>query len=255
MRKETAKLPVLRVAEHEKCETEDIVVKEFSFTIVINGQELITLLCSPTKLDYLAVGFLLSQGLIEKKDDIRKIVVNEHDGIAQIELGRTIDVSGKPVLASGGGRSFDLFDVKRVSTDLKARIHVSQIFSLVEHFVQHSKVFKVTGGVHSAALCNTNGILVFSEDIGRHNAIDKIFGECLLKDITLSNCFIITSGRVSSEIVLKVARRDIPLLVSKSAPTDVGIKLAKDLGVTLIGFARDKRMNIYANDWRITVDG
>jgi FdhD protein len=112
-------------------------------------------------------------------------------------------------------------------------------------------VFKATGGVHSAALCEAKSILVFSEDIGRHNAIDKIFGECILKDIPTEGCLIITSGRVSSEILLKVARRNIPLLISKSAPTNLGVRLADDLGITLVGFARGRRMNIYTNGWRI----
>jgi len=114
-----------------------------------------------------------------------------------------------------------------------------------------SRVFKATGGVHSAALCDTQNILVFSEDIGRHNAIDKIFGECILEDIPTDEHLIITSGRVSSEILLKVAKRSIPILISKSAPTNLGVRLADDLGITLIGFVRGERMNVYTNKWRV----
>jgi len=113
----------------------------------------------------------------------------------------------------------------------------------------------MTGGVHSAALCDTESILVFSEDIGRHNAIDKIFGKCILKDMPTDGRIVITSGRISSEILLKVAKRNIPIIISKSAPTDLGVKLANDLGITLLGFARGKRTNAYANDWRIARDG
>jgi len=112
-------------------------------------------------------------------------------------------------------------------------------------------VFKATGGVHSAALCHTKGIFVFSEDIGRHNAIDKIFGECVLRDIPTDDHMIITSGRISSEILLKVARRNIPILISKSAPTNLGVRLADELGISLIGFVRGKKMNIYTNRWRL----
>ena len=109
--------------------------------------------------------------------------------------------------------------------------------------------------MHSAALCDTTNIIVFSEDIGRHNAIDKIFGECLLNDITTDDHIIITSGRISSEILLKVAKRNVPLIVSKSAPTDLGVRLADELGVTLVGFVRGKRMNVYTHAGRITANG
>ena len=125
----------------------------------------------------------------------------------------------------------------------------------MDEFIQRSEVFKATGGVHSAALCDTKNILVFNEDIGRHNAIDKIFGECLLKDIPTDERLVITSGRVSSEILLKVARRNIPIIISKAAPTDLGVKLANDLGMTLLGFVRGKRINAYANEGRIVLNG
>ncbi|NVL92945.1 MAG: formate dehydrogenase accessory sulfurtransferase FdhD, partial [Desulfobacterales bacterium] len=118
-------------------------------------------------------------------------------------------------------------------------------------FQQYSKIYRITHGVHSAALCDAKNILVFADDIGRHNAIDKIFGQCLLEDIPTNDRIILTSGRISSEILLKVAKRNIPIIISKSAPTYLGVKLADDLGITLIGFVRGKKMNAYANDWRI----
>ena len=105
--------------------------------------------------------------------------------------------------------------------------------------------------MHSAALCDNRDILVFAEDIGRHNAIDKIFGECILRDIPTDDRIVITSGRIPSEILLKVARRKIPIIISISAPTDLGVRLATDLGMTLIGFVRGKRMNVYTNGWRV----
>jgi FdhD protein len=95
-------------------------------------------------------------------------------------------------------------------------------------------------------------ILIFSEDIGRHNAIDKIFGKCLLEGIQADDRMIITSGRVSSEILLKAAKREIPIIISRSAPTNLAVKLADKLGITLIGFARGRRINIYTNDWRVS---
>ncbi len=253
MGNETAKLSILRVTEQLKSEVEDIVVREFPLTIVLNDHELVTLLCSPTSLEYLAAGFLLSEGLIESKDDIKAILVDDQRGVARIETDKAVDVSLRRVLTSGGGRVVASSSVHKVSAEPQTKLSASGVLSLMDDFVQRSKVFKTTGGVHSAALCDTEGILVFSEDIGRHNAIDKIFGECLLKDIATDNRLIITSGRVSSEILLKVAKRNIPILISKSAPTNLGVKLANDLGVTLVGFVRGKRMNVYTNYWRIEI--
>jgi FdhD protein len=142
-----------------------------------------------------------------------------------------------------------------VKVESQTKISALEVFELVMEFQHRSQIFRTTGGVHSAALCDTKSILVFSEDIGRHNAIDKIFGECILKDIPTDDRIIVTSGRVSSEILLKAVKRNIPLLISKSAPTDLGVKLANDLGVTLIGFVRGKRMNVYSNDWRVASHG
>jgi len=160
----------------------------------------------------------------------------------------------KPLIASGGRRGSAFFSSEEVKTKPQIKILASQVFFLMGGFIERSKVFKATGGVHGAALCEADNLLIFSEDIGRHNAIDKIFGECILKDITTDNRIIITSGRISSEILLKVARGNIPILISKAAPTNLGVRLADELGITLIGFVRERRMNIYANSWRVRRD-
>jgi len=93
--------------------------------------------------------------------------------------------------------------------------------------------------------------LVFKEDISRNNALDKLFGECILKDIPTEERMVVTSCRISSEILCKVAKRNIPILISKSAPTNLAVRLAAEAGITLIGFVRAKRMNVYANEWRV----
>lgn len=253
MKEDAEKLSVIRVIGQHKRRLEDAVVSEFSLTIILNGQEVVTLLCSPSKLEYLAVGFLLSEGLIEGKDDITKLIVDDQGGVVRVEAGESVrlasQLSSRKLVTSGGGRGVGSIP-PRVESDIT--ISARRVFALVNEFAQCSPVYRATGGVHSAALCNTDSIIIFSEDIGRHNAIDKIFGQCLLEGMPTEGHLIMTSGRVSSEILLKVARRNVPLLISKAAPTSLGVKLANDLGVTLIGFARDKRMNIYANEQRIT---
>jgi len=250
------RFPIWRVTEKGKRSTVDVVVKEFSLIITLNNQEVVTLLCSPRNLDYLAVGFLFSEGLIKSKEDIKKIIVDLQKGRVEVETekdSRSVSQpSFKRLVTSAGGRGVHSYNTQaqaKVESDIE--ISAGEVFALIDEFVQRSEVFKATGGIHSAALCDTKSILVFSEDIGRHNAIDKVFGECMLKDILTAGRLIITSGRVSSEILLKVARRNIPLLISKSAPTNLGVRLAHDLGITLIGFARGRKMNLYTNEWRL----
>jgi len=256
---ETERFPILRFTEQGRNETEDIVTKETPVTIILNDRELVTLLCSPTNLEYLAIGFLFSEGLLKSKDEIKKIIADERRGVVRVETEKNKEFTGellfKPLIASSGGRGASFYSASDIQDKAKVESQIAvapdEVFALVNEFQHRSRVFKATGGVHSAALCDTEGILVFSEDIGRHNAIDKVFGECILTDIPTDDRMIITSGRVSSDILLKVAKRKIPILISKSAPTDLGVRLADDLGITLIGFVRGKRMNVYTNRWRV----
>ena len=257
------RLSIQRVTRDGKKDSEDIVTKELSLTIILNNKELTTLLCSPSDLKYLAVGFLFSEGLLKGKDDIKKIVVDEQRGVARVETvgGKEVapDDLFKRLITSGCGRGVSFYSAADTEgqSKIESQMAISgvAVFALVKDFQHRSQVYRTTGGVHSAALCDTKNILLFKEDIGRHNAIDKVFGECLLRDMPLNKSIIVTSCRISSEILLKVAKRNIPILISKSAPTDIGVRLAHDLGVTLIGFVRGEQMNVYANGWRVATNG
>ena len=255
------KFPILRVTRDTIREMEDSVVKEFHLTIVLNDRELVTLLCSPEKLDFLAIGFLFSEGLINSKNDIKELDLEAEGGLVRVaskdpqEFAK--DILSKRLIGSSGGKGASPFAGIDPRSKIDAPIHVlpSEVLDLVEQFVHRSELFESTGGVHSAALCDTKSILVFSEDIGRHNAVDKVFGECLLEDIPIHDRLLVTSGRVSTEILSKAAKRKIPLLISKSAPTNLGVKLANELGITLIGFVRENRMNVYTHRWRVLSHG
>ena len=132
------------------------------------------------------------------------------------------------------------------------KINYGEVVNLMREFQRSSYLFKRTGGVHSAALCRREEIEIFAEDIGRHNAIDKVFGESLLKDIQTEDKVALTSGRISSEIVIKVLRRGVPILISLGAPTDLAVSLAEKMRITVIGFARGRRMNVYTHGFRIS---
>jgi len=256
------RLPILQVTEEGVSEAEVMVTREFSLTISLNNQELLNLLCTPANLEYLAVGFLFSEGLLKSKDEIKKIEVDNKRGVVWVETnggqGLTEELLFKKrFITSGGGTvkgaSFhsaaDIQGQEKIASRVVIAPH--QVFKLADEFRHHSRLFQASHGVHSAALCDTESILVFADDLGRHNAIDRIFGECILNDIPTDDRIVITTGRVPSEQLLKVARRKIPIIISLTVPTNLGVELAADFGITLIGSVREKRMNVYTNRWRV----
>jgi FdhD protein len=260
--KESESVKIERLTTNSRDTIDDVVTRELPLTIILNNEELVTLLCSPTDLNYLAVGYLSSEGFLKNKDEIKKITVDEQKGVVRLETREEknlpAETAFKRVLTSGCGRGASFYSFADLQEQIKIEspLNVSslQILNLVKDFQQRSEMYKETGGVHSAALCEAEKILLFANDIGRHNAIDKIFGECILNRIAVDHKIIVTSGRISSEILIKVARKNIPLLVSRSAPTNLGVRLAQQLGITLIGFVRGQRMNVYTNSWRIITD-
>jgi FdhD protein len=251
-------LDVIRFSGDGSSNTRAMVAREFPVTIVLNNKELVTLLCSPTNLEHLVVGYLSSEGFLESKDDIKSILVDSKAGVVRMQTVKdapfTQDDLHKRIITSGCGRGASFYsgaDIVTKKVESQLQISSDQVLDLVRRFQQSSLIYIKTHGVHSAALCDQKRIIVFSEDIGRHNAIDKIFGKCLLEDIPTDDRMVMTSGRTSSEIMHKAAKRRIPIIVSISAPTDLGVSVAEELGITLIGSAKGKRMNVYTNGWRV----
>lgn len=233
----------------------DIVIVEYPFTLFVEDKEIITLLCSPSSLEYLALGFLYSEGFIDSLGDIEKIRIDEDKGICHIKLYNVNklreNLRGKRTITSGCGKGTLFYNVLDSFKSQKIENHIpleiEKIKALVREFNRKSELFKETGGVHGCALCNYENILIFEEDIGRHNALDKVFGRALVENISTLDKIILTSGRISSEILIKAAKRQVPIIVSRSAPTSLSVKLGEELGISLIGFARGEKMNIYTN--------
>lgn len=253
--KDSKNIDILRIKADKISEEQDIVIVEYPFTIFINDKELITLLCSPKSLDFLALGFLFSEGLISSYSDVNRIKIDEGEGIAHVYVDQVNKLNeklmAKRTITSGGGKGtafYNLIDsIKSKRIDQAISIDTEKVKDLVGEFSKKSGLFLSTGGAHSCALCDNYKILIFEEDIGRHNALDKIFGKTLYQGMDTRDKMVLSSGRISSEMLIKAANRQIPVVISRAAPTSLAVEMARQLGITLIGFARGDKMNIYSN--------
>jgi FdhD protein len=255
----TRDIPIIKYDNGIKSEVSDTIIKEYALTIVLDGEQFITLLCTPSGLDCLVVGFLLSESVIKSKADITGLRLDEEKGVAEVTtsgssmLGRKLH--GKRTLTTGCGKgsvfysTVDSISLSRVEGALS--VEAQAVLEQMKEFNKRSELFLNTGGAHSVALAGAEGIMLFHEDVGRHNAMDKVIGEAALKDIRLDDKMVLTSGRISSEMLIKAAKARIPIIISRSAPTDLAVEMADKLGMTIAGFARGQRMNVYSSPERI----
>ena len=252
---------ILKVSGNKTEGIIDEVASELPVSLVLNNEPLVTLLCTPSELQELAVGFLLSEGLLSARSSLKKLEVVEEKALVRIEIpdlpadaGRLFE---KRTISSGCGKGIT-FTSHRTKADTRISVKtplvsLDQIRDLLNRFRNISKLYLETGGVHSAALSDGKDILFFSEDIGRHNAVDKLIGKAFLNSVPIENKILLTSGRVTSEIVTKAGRNRFPILISRAAPSCMAISYAEDIGITLVGFARGDRMNIYSWPNRIAM--
>jgi FdhD protein len=232
----------------------DVLVVEKPLTIIFNDIELATLVCSPEALKELGVGFLISEGLLHSFSDIEELSCNEEEGLLWVrsnspESCREIRNSRHVNTCNGKGQAGlsycnEIEPVPLVGTTSPTT--TAQLLHLISLLEEKSVTFRRTGGVHSAALADNNGLLARYEDVGRHNAVDKSLGYALLNQINPYDKILVLSGRIASEILLKAARSRIPLVLSRSAPTYLAVELANKLGVTVVGFARGEQLNVYS---------
>ncbi len=253
------RIHITQLAYEKSVAVEDDVAVEYPLTLYLNGEEWVTLLCSPDALDYLACGFLKSEGLIKSSEELAGLTIDQEKGHGWITLKDlnplTLQLHGKRTQSSGcakGVTFYQALDTITLSPNTsEMKVKFTDLTALMAGFNGASPVFKATGGVHSCAICSATEILMLQEDIGRHNALDKLIGQALMTEVTLKDKILLTSGRVSSEILLKSARAGLCIVVSRSAPTDLAVREAEKLGITLVGFLRGMRCNIYAGKTRI----
>ena len=252
---------VFRYSDGQLSEKEDQIVVEQPVTIYINDKEFATIVCSPEYIEDMAIGFLASEGVIPNYQDIKEIRVQEELGIVHIKTEKMYPfyekMLNKRYINSCCGMSrqgfvfaHDALTAKRM-TGIPVTLTPENCFNLMRQMEQSADIFHQTGGVHNAALCDPEGLLLSRMDIGRHNALDKIYGHCLKNTISVRDKVIVFSGRISSEIVLKVAKIGCSIVLSKSAPTELALTLAEELGITTVGFIRQNSFNLYTHPERI----
>jgi len=245
---------IVRITPDTKRRQKDQIVYEIPLTIILNGKELITLQCTPEKLEYLAVGFLLSEGLIKKETKIERIDLNEKGWYIKIDLQGVFSIDqGLFSKGSSGGISLQRAGNVRncVPLDSKVQFAKERVFSMMREFLRKSSLYEDTHGVHSCSLCSWDKMEIFSDDIGRHNAVDKVLGEAFLRAVPTENKAILTTGRVSSEILIKIAKQKVPIIISGGVPTSTAVALAEMLNITIVGSVRSSRINVYTHDYRI----
>ena len=257
MEEKGVEVNLTRIKGNKREEISDLVVRETTFTVLLNKKKLVTLNCSPEKYKYLGLGFLYTSGILQKKEDIISLDINEKQGLMDIKI-KGVSLSSEDIINSnlwiGSYQQPEEQGETPLSVDTSLKISSNLIYSLISEMQERANFFKLTGGVHSCALVDKNGsIILFSEDISRYNTIDKILGEAFVKDISTEDKIILTSCRITSGILRKIIIGKLPIVISRAAPTDLAIKLAKRVGITLVGFVRGERMNIYTHPQRIEV--
>ncbi|REK74359.1 formate dehydrogenase accessory sulfurtransferase FdhD [Paenibacillus paeoniae] len=241
---------------------DDQIATEYALTVKLDGEEFATIVCSPTHLRELVYGFLASEGMIREAAQVKHLHMDEDSGYAYAELAGQPSVAREKVSkrfigsCCGKSRQFyfhtDMLTARTIMT--RRTITPEQCISYMVQLQKRSSDFHSSGGVHNAALAEGDGLLAVMTDVGRHNALDKLYGHCLLQRIHTSGKAIVFSGRLSSEVVLKAAKMGCDIVLSKSAPTDLALRLADDLGITCVGFIRGSQFTVYTHTERIAIN-
>lgn len=229
-------------------EAKEKVVKDETITLTINGEISRSLSAIEDSLEEFAVGYLFNENMVNSMDSIKKIEV---DGVMiNAEIDDTLLKTNETVLCSdsaGGWRS-KIKTVNPVESDFQ--VSASELISRIEELKDNAAIWQATGGTHVAGIVYKDQFIV-KEDVSRHVAVDKVIGYGLLHDFDLSHSYVIYSGRMPADMVIKMTRAGVPILASNAAPANSGYNIAKKGNITLVGFLRGQRCNVYNNQNRV----
>jgi len=255
---QSVSIDVTRMKNGKLLKVNQDVAAEVPCTIIANDVEIGTLLCSPSYLNELAAGFLFSSGFIRSADDFISSTVDSNNWVVFCRIRNTPspEMMEKRIYTPGCGKGVMYYSLSemgdRVPVENRTVIKGAQIGELANWLQHCSELYRETGGFHTAGL-SIGGLLPEGhiDDIGRHNAVDKVIGKALLEGIDFSNSVLISSGRTSSEILHKARNAGIVITIARGAPTHQTVLRAREIGITVIGFARGWDFTVYAHEERI----
>jgi len=229
------------------------IVDELLLTLYINGQEWVTFVCSSGRLNAFVFGFLISEGIISSLDDVLLMRVCPEDGVVDVRLVRDVEPPASRVLTSGCGGGTTFSDLTAVGEPVKSGVTLgpNQVLSLMDGLYGAAEAYKKSRGIHTAALSDGKEMLIVAEDIGRHNTLDRLRGEALLRGIDTADKIVLSSGRITSEMLRKTAQMRVPIAISRTSASSLSVSLAEAWGITLIGYAQGQRFRVYTHPWRV----
>jgi FdhD protein len=250
-----------QINSHKNEEIEGNTIVETPVSLTVNGQVWTTFMCTPIHLEALMVGFLFNEGIINHIDEVADVRICEHGDNVDVWLEhdapkpdswtRTSGCTGGVTAVASIERPQPVFPSGTMSVLDEFNLSPSQINQLVEMLFESQELYRETGGVHTSALSDGERVVLSAEDIGRHNTLDKIAGLCLMENIWPDRRVLITTGRISSEMLQKAVRMGARIVASRTSPSSLSIELAEAWGITLIGYARRNQFNLYATPERI----
>jgi formate dehydrogenase accessory protein FdhD len=241
--------------------TKDCIAEEVPLQITLNTAYSFIIWCSPSQFKELAVGYLLSEDILRSVDEIQEMTSDETQINCQINLQPSVDLFERMKNSRRSTRIIPLIkastsayqhDEKISKVKSKLAIKAQTILDAINQINSLAKGFKETGGLHVSAIFKADGTIVsFSEDVGRHNTVDKVIGAALLDKVNFSECFMIITGRVPGDMIYKAAIVGLPIVASVAAVLNSGVSSAEKANIALVGFVRGKRMNVYTCPERI----
>ncbi len=233
-----------------------LLVAEAAWPFIVNGEHWLTVICTPTKLEYFVLGFLYNEGLINNLEDVLDLQIGQApEEVIRVELkNRNLLLPQHHTLTSGcaGGITFVDLAVAREPVHSLVRTTAGQISVLMTKLMKSvSEDYRRIGGFHTTGLSDGQKLLVIATDIGRHNTLDKVAGECLVRAIPMDDKILLTTGRVSTEMIGKAARMRVPIVATVKSPSSLAVELARAWNITLIGYVRGKKVHVYAGWGRI----